>query len=397
MSGYWLRATRLFSGHPQTDDYLAVYPYGNHYILALEMMLKSPVVITALQAVIGAALVPFTMLFARRTFRSPMVPLALGILVTLWYPLVSYCGYFSSENNYGFFLLLSLYLSGRFVDTGKGALLLGMAMAVGFTIRPQLLLTIVLLVMWLAVRKHHLVGFRWRSLALLLIPVALTVAYSSYRQHNITGRWEIISDNGAVGRFFASTAYKRIVGTRTGPDGKVLRRHDGKPVTRRFQPPATRQLGYKAKFEFVGYIADAEILGKERNRYQSTLAITEKLALLGRNISLLAYHNTMWPQRNQDNSGWRRGLFRFFGGVGKYVLIPLAMLGFIALCFRHNLLLELSALHVITMIYAAAMYFAEIRYRIPYDPILLIFAANAVCFPFKNALRRPLGEMKRYQ
>jgi hypothetical protein len=64
--------------------------------------------------------------------------------------------------------------------------------------------------------------------------------------------------------------------------------------------------------------------------------------------------------------------------VVKYLLAPLSLLGFLTLLRRRNDGVEWLALHGFTMLFAAARYFGEIRYRVPYDPLLFVLATIAV-------------------
>jgi len=388
MLGYMLRAQALIAGDQNMDDeYNVCYPYGTHYLYALESLVfgdSNYEAMGAAAAILSASVTLFLMLAALRCFSTVWPAYALGLVSALWYPQVSYAGFLTSETPYMFFLFLSLWLWIRLAQTGKGGGWAGLATALGFTIRPQLVMTALMGVAWMMVRKRDLDWFRWRTLAVVLLPALVVIGYSAYRHQDYTGHLALISDNDAVGRFFASTKYKRILAARTRPDGTVMKRSDGTDVTRKFQPPATRQLGYTREFTFTGYIADAKQLGAERARYQSTLSLAEKLGLLRRNIALVAFMNTMWPERNHAKEGtWRGSVFDLWAWLVKYMLLPLSFLGLLSLAFRRNLALELASLHIATMVYSAAVYFAEIRYRVPYDLILVLFAVQAIVVGFR--------------
>ncbi|HUT78863.1 MAG TPA: hypothetical protein VM285_14295 [Polyangia bacterium] len=401
----------------------ALFPYGVHYFYALQLVLSglaSPEIgeqmryhyagtdLTALavvQAVANALVVIFSMLAARRCMRSPWGPIATGVLVAVWHPLVSYAGFFSSETPYACMVSLSFWLWLRYAQTGKGALGAGLATAAGFTMRPQLLLTAVLGIAWLLYRRKRLAHFRVAQLAWLAAPLLLVVAFSAWRFHSFTGEWGLISGNAAIGRFFAATDYASIAA-----DDR-----------RTFQPPArSTSNGFEGVFEFEGFISDAAPLEAERERIWSARTTLEKLGTLRRNVLLLFRDNRLWPERNAakyaaafaaagermrleradtdrreiqrrareversvareagEASAWRQGLLTVFEPVVFWGLVPLACIGLLVVVRRFNPGLEIAALHVGTMVYSAAAYFGEARYRVPYDPLLILLAVAGI-------------------
>jgi hypothetical protein len=203
-----------------------------------------------------------------------------------------------------------------------------------------------------------------------LAPILAVTTFSFIRHHQITGRYHLISDNGTVGTFFASTRYRNITAIGT--------RKDGSRKAGSFQPSATRQLGYTKGFAFYGYIANAEILDKERKRFLKSLSIFQRLSLIKRNISLLAFHNTLWPELDQAKFGWRKFFLIIWGEMVQYLLIPFAFFGLMTLILYRNLSFEIVSLHVVTMIYTAAFYLGGIRHRIPYDSILVMLAVQGI-------------------
>lgn len=405
MVGYVDRAQDLVRGEQVDDPYLAVLAYGAHYYYAVLMEIfgtENYKAISVVNAVLSALTVLIVMVSARFCFRCIRVAYVVGLLCAIWYPMIVYTGFFSTELPYSFLLYLSILLSFWYLRTRRPtlvAVIAGVIYAVGFAIRPQLMMTIVLFSLWVVVRRKRLRAFRWRSLAALLIPVVAVVVFSMYRYHHLTGRYALISGNGPVNRLFASSRYKRIVCN--------MDQSDGTKRQRKFQPPSARNLGYTEIFSFEGYIGDAGILDAERKRYQSQLTCGEKVGLMCRNVLLLAYFNTMWPERNHARRGWRKEVFEFWPGLVQYYVFPLAFVGFVVLLFRLNIYLEIFALHYITMLYTALMYIGEIRYRVPYDFILIALAAYAVvvltrlepkeqsqdCFAALGRVLRPVGRI----
>ncbi len=376
MVGYVDRAQDLVKGEQVRNPYLAVVAYGAHYFYSLQMIVFGPENYKAMSivgALLSAVTVAVVMIVSRFCFRCVWLPYIVGLLCTIWYPVIVYTGFFSTELPYSFFMYVSVLVSFWLLRTNKPtivAAIAGIVYAVGFAIRPQLMMTALLFMVWAVIRRKRFSAFRWRLLAAFAIPVIVVAGFSMYRYHYFTGRYALISGNGPVNRLFASSWYKRIV--------CEMDEYGGVRRTRKFQPPSARNLGYTEQFKFEGYIGDAEILDAERKRYWSQLTFGERAGLMCRNVLLLAYFNTMWPERNHAKDGWRKSLFESWPGLVQYYVFPLAFVGFFAMFFRLNVYLEILSLHYITMLYTALMYIGEIRYRIPYDFLLIMLAVYAV-------------------
>jgi hypothetical protein len=375
MGGYIGRAQALVSGTQEKDPYVAVLPYGAHYYYAGLMKvfgLKNYVALSIVNAFLASATVLIVTLIARQCFHSLSGAFLSGLIAAIWFPMITFNGFFSTEVPYSFFIYLSILLSLLFLKKGGWilALVTGIVYAIGFAIRPQLIMTVVLFCIWMFFRKRHLPKLQWRNVIILVIPILCVVLFSMVRYHSFTGRWAMISGNGPVNRLFASSEYIRVVCEMDQYDGSVRKR--------KFQPPSARNLGYTEEFHFKGYIGDPEILNAERKRLMSEMTFAQKAALYWRNVVLLAYKNTMWPERNHAKEGARKAIFEFWPGLTKCYLFPFALIGFLILLVRLNIRMELLALHYITMLYTALMYIGEIRYRIPYDYILLLLMLYAV-------------------
>ncbi len=426
MRGYIQRALWLLRGEQdisvERQFTMALYPFGTHWFLAALLRLPGSVdpevlagtrlglvgcdlsALGVVQALLNAAVVPFAMLAARRMFRGLAGPLVVGVLLAFWHPLLVFSGYFLSETPFTFCLALSFWLWLRYFQTGRGHWAAGLAVAVGFTFRPQLLLTALLGLLWLACRHGRIPSFRWRHLAWLALPIALTVTLSAARYRHFTGEWGLISGNAAIGRFFAATEYAGIRG------GKG----------HRFTPPArTPENGFAGAYVVPGFISEAAPLDEERERVWSAKTTMEKAFTLQRNIAFLAHRNLLWPERNAahyaerhratmkrlglatevpeegedrnpeeetdeedgagpDEPGWRQQLVGLDEAVVLYGLIPLALLGLAFVAWRRHPGLELAALHLGTMAFSAAAYFGEVRYRVPYDVFLVLAAVYSV-------------------
>jgi hypothetical protein len=407
---------------------MVLFPYGVHYLYAFQMWLFGEVTpelqeiaryhfvghrlpeMSVVQAVISAGAVVFIMLAARRCFHTLAGPAIVGVASALWHPQITYVGFFSSETPFSLFVPLSLWLWIRYAQTGKGSAWAGVATALGATLRPQMLLYHLLALVWVAIRHKRLVNFRWRQVIWLVLPAILVVGYSSYRFYHFTERFGLVSDNAAIGRFFASTNYISIK-TEAG---------------RRFTPPArSKKAGFEGAYRFGSYISDAKPLDAERRRIQSQLTLRQKIALVQRNIAMLFHRNVLWPECNavaysgssaqwkerkalkdsrvspktkqqlvaqakkqardeaKITKGWRHRFAQRWKPFVPYLLLPLALIGICLLAFQYHAGLELAALHVATSLFTAAMYFGELRYRVPYDMVFILLATLPLLWAFR--------------
>jgi hypothetical protein len=57
---------------------------------------------------------------------------------------------------------LSLWLWIRLFQTGRGAFLTGLISILGFTIRPQLIMFIILAIIWCIIRRNNLPRLSWK-------------------------------------------------------------------------------------------------------------------------------------------------------------------------------------------------------------------------------------------
>lgn len=370
------RARQMFTGEPDPYDlYPSCMPFGAHYFYAFQMMFFGPNGLgrmAVFHAFFGALATPFAMLVARDAFRSRLGYLAVGTAVSLWHPQITFVGYFTSELPYQALLLASLWIWSRWIRTGKGAFSAGLVPAVAFTVRPPILMTVLLGLGWLFVRRRRLPWLTSKQLVTLVAPVMLVVAFSATRQKLETGGWRLISGTSSVMRFFADTDYRRIVARQPGPDGKE--RSIG------YFPPS--RIRYQGDFVFEGWRCDARVLEAARQTFLADKGPLYRMFLVRRNIALLAVGNLLWPEV-QDASPpprLRYSVLVYWSVAVVFVLIPLSLIGMFTLVRVYNPTLELAALHVVTLVYAGAMYFGEIRYRVPYDPILLLFAVQALLF-----------------
>jgi len=389
MSGYISRGRTLLPGGPNiAPKNMVCYPYGAHTYYGLQQLVFGKGAYTVMawfQAAASAVVVPASIAIAWRCGLGLSAGYLVGALIALWPPAISFAGYFSSETPYALFLITFTWAWLRWTQTGKGAWLAGCLGAIAFTIRPQLLVTFLLGLAWLWTLPGTRLTTRLRnSVPTLVFPMLIILAFSMTRYHAMTDGFGLISTNSTVGRFFADTEYRRLAAI---PPEKAHRADEIKPNY--FHPPArSPSNGFTGDFVFVGDTCQSPKIEAERRRFIADKSVGYRIGLIQRNTHLLFYRNNLWPERNYwDSHDWRRPLMEASAPLVQYLVVPLALLGFFGLIRRRNFGVEWLALHGFTMLFAAARYFGEVRYRVPYDPLFLILAAIAVHQLFR--LRQP--------
>jgi hypothetical protein len=373
MAGYVARAQALLQGH---DDETC-FPPGTHWFYAAQMALWGPDGLGAMgwaQVVLGASLAPLSVLLARRVSGSVVAAAVVGGLVALWHPLVTFGGYFSSELPFAVALLASVLGWVRWQQTARGGVLTGVAMGFAYLIRPTALLAFALLFAWACLRGLG----SWRGRLSVLAPVLLAILLGAARYHDRTGRWGLISDNGAVASFFAWTDYLGLQAT--PPPGAPV------PIQRGFHPPSRNTREFLPDYTYTGLRCDPAPLLAERNRVIAASSATTLAARVLRNVTSLFRGNPLWPERTRATEGFRQTLQTQWPWVVTAALLPLSGLGLVChlLSFWSPHRPELRAarttvaLCLLSAVLAAAAYTGEVRYRVPYDPLLLVFAVYGV-------------------
>ncbi|MES2638820.1 MAG: hypothetical protein V4850_05040 [Myxococcota bacterium] len=373
MAGYVARAQALLQG--QDDE--TCFPPGAHWFYGAQLALWGPDGLGAMgwvHVVLGASLAPLSALLARRVSGTVAAAAVVGGLVAIWHPLVTFGGYFSSELPFAVALLASVLGWVRWLQTGRGAVVPGVAMGLAYLIRPTALLAFVLLFVWSCLRG---LGSR-RGRFTVLAPVLLAILLGAARYHDRTGRWGLISDNGAVASFFAWTDYLGLQAT--PPPGAPV------PVQRGFHPPSRNTRDFLPDYTYTGLRCDPTPLLAERDRVIAASSATTLAARVLRNVTSLFAGNPLWPERTRATEGFRQALQTQWPWVVTAALLPLSCLGLVChlLSFRsprpskRRTARTTVAVCLLSAVLAAAAYTGEVRYRVPYDPLLLVFAVYGV-------------------
>ncbi|HEY8088527.1 MAG TPA: hypothetical protein VIF09_11795 [Polyangiaceae bacterium] len=376
MGGYINRAQQAAYG--KGDPYpvfVTLYPPGAHLVYAAEMKLvgfshHAPMLL--LNCCWGAVVAPCATLLALRIDRRLEVAVPVGLFVGLWYPLLAFSGFFSSEQPYAGALALSAWLLVRQVETGKGAVLLGLSSSIAYLIRPQIVMTLGVLTLvgvflllhpFLAravpaLRRMRAPALRLGTLVLAGSILTATVIFGAVRYHWLTGRWGLVSDNSAMTRLWADTNYGKVQSTQ----GFF------------FESPPKNETGEHRELVVDGYVGDPAVLERARLNEVHYMSTGERVVRWVRNVRLLFVDNSLWPDSMHQGDGWRARWYAATEGVLLVVLCPLALLGIVRAFVRPAVSRVVCATHVLTMLVVAAFFFAEQRYRVPYDVFLVLLA-----------------------
>lgn len=399
MRGYMRRAEGMFTLVWGRREYDAFYPYGTHVLLfgimkvfgagfdpqlrgdeAAALAALNHAAIAKVYAVMGSGVVAYAYLLARRVSKTSFVAPAVGLVMVVYYPHISLGGYFLSEIPFSLCLVASSFYLVRLVDEGRvrDALWCGTFAALGFTVRPQIVLSIALFgLLWLVWRKK-MPALRFNRLLIAFIPMLLVISFSAWRLHYHTGRWGLISENGKFNQVFGRCHNNKIIAE---SDGKGHRRTS-------FGPPPLIQLAKREKkmpgqwpgldpafeieFTYRGYIGDAEILGDYMGKCIAKTGMAKQVEYSLVNGLLLWRYNVMWP--DSGKSRWREQA-RKWGIIHANALAVPALIGMLAIGFAGRARgLAVIAVHLLAILIIAFAYIGGARFRSPYDPIIVVMA-----------------------
>ena len=401
MRGYMRRADGMFDNLWGVREYDAFYPYGTHVMLwflqwvagrtaqtPADQLPEVHRFIAVVYAGYGAALAGYGYALARRVSKaSIIVAPVVGLLLVCYYPLISLGGYFLSEVPFSLCLTAASLHLVRMLQEGerRDAWGMGIAVALGLTLRPQILLSVAFIgVYWLLFRKRMpkaTVAMWGRA----LVPIVLLLGFSAWRVHYHTGRYGLISENGKFNQVFGRCHNSKIT---AHPDTPKRRRTS-------FGPPPLIQLAKRAQrapgrwpqldparethFEYRGYIGDDEILQRYIDDCVAATGWKKQVEYSLVNVVMQWRYNIMWP--DSGKRPWQPYAHRWGWFVTNALAVP-ALLGLLGLFFpRRHQALGLMSLHLWALTMIGVFYIGGMRFRAPYDPIIILMAAEVVFVP----------------
>lgn len=389
MRGYMRRAHGLFDGWWEPNEYDGFYPYGTHVFIYLVQagLGHGPDDYRTLgiaYAVVGTLIVGFGYLLARRVSHHRFVPPIVGLVLVVYYPLVSLGGYALSEVPFSLCLVASTFFLVRMAQDGRkrDAWAAGILAALGMVIRPQILASIGLLgLFWLLARKR-MPKLRVTVMLHALLPIVLMMGFSAWRLHHHTGRYGLISENGKFNQVFGRCHNTKIFAL---PDSPKRRRTS-------FGPPPLIQLAKREaklpdawpgldpaldiEITYTGYIGDSKILGGIIDECVAKTGLLKQVEYSLVNVLLLWRYNVMWPDSGKPQ--WR-DYARKWGVIhATGFAVPALLLAAVVLFVRRRATgMALVALHLVGLVIVAASIFGDTRLRTPYDPFILLLAIEA--------------------
>jgi hypothetical protein len=369
MGGYVSRAEMLLAGFtPSEPRILALWPWGTHAVVALEFAVfgrRGATGIGLTHAFVGALVAPGAVLLTARFVRSQVAIAIAGLVVALWHPHIVYSGFFSSELWFTTAITLGSLLFVRHCEGRRGALGAGLLFAFAFVNRPQALLSALIIggVLVLGSRNRA----RWcprGGIVVLVLPFVLIAAFSSVRLHRLTGRVGLINLYEQAQRLFGETNVEKLEAAWKAPNGEAW--------TWWASPHTKQPVHPENTVHIQGFIADPDKLSAIREERLRGVSWTARVARTLDNVALLVVRNSTWPEND-----FRRIVFRArLQYVYRQFLTPLIALCVIGLfCLRrHRAAALVLFANLATIIFVAAVYLGEARYRVPYDPIAIVVA-----------------------
>lgn len=385
MRGYMSRADGMFEDLWGRWEYNAFYPFGTHVFLYGVRALfgqENFEAVATVYAVLGALEVGFGYALARRVSRFSWVPPLVGLILLVYYPLIALGGYFLSEVPFSFCLVASTFFLVRMCDDGRpvDAVLAGIFAALGFTVRPQILLSIALFgILWFFIRRA-MPRLRFSLLLWAFLPLLLMIGFSAWRMHYHTGRWGLISENGKFNQVFGRCHNEKIVAMPDTPERRrtsfgpppliqLKKRSDKLPGQWPQLDPAIGEL-----LQYKGYIGDQEILGDYIEECVKKTGLAKQVEYSFVNAVLLWRYNIMWPD---SGKGFWRDYSQKWGIIhtNTFAVPALVALLFVFVPRRHPRHAIVS-LHVWSIILVALAYIGGVRFRSPYDPFIVLLAVE---------------------
>ena len=390
MGGYVSRAEGLLAGTtPVEPRILLMWPWGTHAIVAGEIALfgrHNVVAIGLAHAFVGALAAPCAALLTARFVRSRIALIGAGLLVALWHPHIVYSGFFSSEIWFSSALMLLSLLLVRRLEGRSGALGAGILLAVAFACRPQILMTLgmvggVLVIQWLRRPSSRPRGGVVRFVLPLVVPLLLTMGVSSARFHRLSGQYGLIATNEAAQRLFGETSVGKIDADWIAPDGSTW--------TWWVSPSTKHPVKPEDQVVVHGFVYDSKLLAAIRAERLRGVTTGARLERMADNVALLVVRSLPWPEDDFRRFAFRDRLQRGFA-IALLPLLAFCALGFFFL-HRHRIAGLIIAAHLLTIVIVAAIYLGEARYRVPYDPLIIVVAtlgAHAALRGARALLRR---------
>jgi len=381
MRSYWLQSSAMLNAPWRKDGSTIFFPYGTASLLTTIRAIFGPnnhVALAIAYACLGTLLVPLVYYLAERLTKARHLPRIAALVTCFYYPFISYGGYYLSELPFAVCVTATAFYSLRLMDKGRGrdAFFLGIVMALGATFRPQLLLSIPLLFAIWIFRRRVWSGFQASHWLRIALPVALVAVFSVARFHYHTGRMGFISGNAALnyafGRCHALTIESKApnyFSSFSPPPMGYLEHRDTRyrDAFIRLDPALGAKLSLRGTMWTPETFADVTRKCIEKTGYARQI----RYALM--HVIMLWGFNNAWPDSGED---LYRYIMLFAVVLHNIVFLPPTIImlfaAFRRAFFRHALL----GVHIAALVVVAIVYFGDVRYRMPYDGLIIVLGLD---------------------
>jgi hypothetical protein len=372
MGGYIDRARDIFDKPWAPDPSVAFFPYGTHLLVFSVQRVfgrESDFAVGVAFALIGTAAVTFSYLAARRLLgERTRLSLAIGLMLALYVPWVRNGSFVLSETPLAAAIAISSWLALRVADEGRSrdAALLGVTLALGMTFRPQLLASVLMLgVVALWARKRSSVSAR--SIVFVTVPIVLVLAASAVRTHYHTGRYGLVSTNGAfnlaLGRCHPLWLSSANGGSYSSPSFDRLH---GYAERNGMRPLIELDPALGENLTLDGDLWDGAPALALARKCIATTGFARQVKYSLSHIVLLWFYNAPWPSPRTVTSA----VFAILAAL----LVPGFILSLVLARQRDALRVWILAAHVFGLLATAIVFYGEARLRLPYDGVLLTLA-----------------------
>ena len=380
MKGYLDRADLLLDDPGKKAPWLTFFPFGTHvFIFAVKLLFgrDDAAAIGAAFAAVGALAVAYTYATAERLSLRPMARHVAGVVLIFYYPWISFGGYALSEMPFALCVAGAAFHSLRLCDRGRpgDAWWLGVFLAMGAAVRPQILAAAVLLLLHALLRhsawKRLTVGLAARA----AIPVAVVLGLSAMRIHAYNDTWGLVSTNGPLntvfGRCHNLSLAARAIDAKASfspPSLAALRQYE------KHHPDALFKLdpAIAENLTLSGHIWDAAPnLELAKDCVERTGPVRQLRYAVTHVVMLWAY-NIPWPDQGQ-RPPWH-SLMQLGSLAHGFFILPAAVPAMLLAFRRRHARWMLLTLHVLSVIAVAVIYFGDTRLRVPYDGLLIVLA-----------------------
>jgi hypothetical protein len=381
MRSYWIQSNEMLNMPFRKDGSVVFFPYGTATLLTMVRSLfgqDNHVALGIVYALLGTLLVPLVFYLSERLTKARQLPRIAATITCFYYPLISYGGYYLSELPFALCVTAVVFYSLRLADLGRtrDAFLLGSAMAVGATFRPQLLAAIPLLFLLWMVRRKSWPKWRVKHWFRVAIPILFISVISVARFHYHTGRFGFISGNSSINYAFGRCHALVIEAKATNywasfsppPMGYLDWREKYRPNSLIRLDPAVEK-----KVSLRGAMWTPETFTDLTHRCVKATGYARQARYMAMHILMLWGLNNAWPDSSLE-------LYRFvmLGALAIHnVVFLMPMVLMVIAAFRRNFSrYALFGVHLVALVGISMLYFGDVRYRVPYDALIIVLGLD---------------------